>query len=259
MCLITVACGLRADYPLLLAANRDEFFARPTDPARFWPETPHLLAGRDLEQGGTWLGITRNGRIAALTNFRDGTRKRAGRRSRGWLVRDFLLSQHAPDAFLAGVHRDRSQYDGFNLLVGTHQGLYHYSNETGAVTALATGVHGLSNHLLNTPWPKVERARARLSGLASDAAGALPQRLFDLLADDAQAPDDALPATGVPLEWERLLSSAFIRSAGYGTRCSTVILVSAGGEVRFEERTFSAAHALAGQRVETFELVRSDS
>ena len=104
MCLITVACGLRADYPLILAANRDEFFARPTDPARFWPETPHLLAGRDLEQGGTWLGITRNGRIAALTNFRDGTRKRAGRRSRGWLVRDFLLSQQpaAKQVLVAG-------------------------------------------------------------------------------------------------------------------------------------------------------------
>jgi uncharacterized protein with NRDE domain len=254
MCLIVAACGMRADAPLLLAANRDEFFARPTEPARFWPEAPSILAGRDLEQGGTWLGMTRTGRIAAVTNFRDGTHQRTSRHSRGWLVRDFLLSDLSAEAFLESVHAARSQYDGFNLIVGTGARLYYYSNRSAQLTALGAGVHGLSNHLLNTPWPKVERAKAQMAALTHVPPAGLNDGMFALLSDDAQAPDDALPATGISLEWERLLSSAFIRSPGYGTRCSTTLLINAAGEVRFEERTFSPEHTLATQRVETFSL-----
>ena len=254
MCLIVVACGLRADFPLIVAANRDEFFARPTDPARFWPDAPTLLAGRDREQGGTWLGVTRSGRVAAVTNFRDGGRRRTGRHSRGWLVRDFLLSDATPHTFLQTVHAERRDYDGFNLIVGTAQRLVHYSNETAEKSELGPGVHGLSNHLLNTPWPKVERAKARLASLASVPAGDLNDRLFELLSDDAQAADHELPSTGVSLEWERLLSSAFIRTQDYGTRSSTTVLAGASGEWRFEERSFSPEHAPASQRVEAFQV-----
>jgi uncharacterized protein with NRDE domain len=254
MCLIVVASGLRADLPLILAANRDEFFARPTDPAHFWPDAPSLLAGRDREQGGTWLGVTRSGRVAAVTNFRDGARKRTGRCSRGWLVRDFLTSDTPPEAFLEAVHASRRDYDGFNLIVGTAQRLYYYSNESGETMALGSGVHGLSNHLLNTPWPKVERAKARLAGLAAVPATVLNERLFELLSDDAQAADHELPSTGISLEWERVLSSAFIRTQDYGTRSSTTVLGGAAGDVRFEERSFAPDHATASRRVEVFHI-----
>jgi uncharacterized protein with NRDE domain len=250
MCLIVVGCALRADYPLIVAANRDEFFARPTEAAHFWPDAPEVLAGRDREAGGTWLGLTRSGRFAALTNFRDGTRRGAGKRSRGWLVRDYLASAVSAEAFLEGVHARRDEYDGFNLLLGGAAGLYHYSNRGGGITRLAPGVHGLSNHLLNTPWPKVERAKAHLAQLADAAPAILNQRLFDLLADDRQAADETLPETGVSLEWERLLSSAFIRAPGYGTRSSTTVLVAASGAARFEERTFSPEQTLTAQRIE---------
>jgi uncharacterized protein with NRDE domain len=254
MCLIAVACGLRADLPLIVAANRDEFFARPAAPACFWPDVPGLLAGRDLEQGGTWLGITRSGRIAALTNFRDGTRPRTGKRSRGWLVRDFLASDEPPAVYLARVHAARSEYDGFNLIVGSGTRLLCYSNETGEMAVLGEGVHGLSNHLLNTPWPKVERAKTRLRALAAAPVGEVNERLFALLADDAQAPDEDLPATGVSRDWERLLSSAFIRTDAYGTRCSTTLLLDAQGTVRFEERSFGPQHAAGTRRAETFTI-----
>jgi len=252
MCLIALGVGLREDVPLMLAANRDEFFARATQPAQYWPDAPHLLAGRDLEQGGTWMGLTRAGRVAAVTNFREGGKARSGRRSRGWLVRDYLLSDHEPERYLSELRGAGDQYDGFNLLVGVADRVYYYSNRGGGVSLLARGVHGLSNHLLNTPWPKVERAKARLAALADTPADQLAERLFELLADDRRAPDDELPETGVSLDWERVLSSAFIRAADYGTRSSSLILIGAQGKMLFEERSFSADGTQAQRR--RFEL-----
>jgi uncharacterized protein with NRDE domain len=239
MCLIAIGWRLREDYPLMLAANRDEFFARPTAPATFWQDHSAILAGRDLLQGGTWLGLVRSGRLAAVTNYRDGRRERVGRLSRGWLVRDYLLSDQEPTAFLAQVRATAKQYDGFNLIAGTQRGLFHYSNRGTEVTALPAGAHGLSNHLLNTPWPKVERARQGVAALADSPAAGLPEALFALLAERTSAPDDALPDTGIGLERERLLSTAFIRAPDYGTRCSTVLLVDRTGGARFEERSFA--------------------
>lgn len=248
MCLIVVAVGLRADYPLMIAANRDEFFARATAPADFWPDLPHVLAGRDLEQGGTWMGVARSGRVAAVTNFRDGGR-RAGYRSRGWLVRDFLAGDEAPGAFLARIDAEHDAYDGFNLIVGGAAGMLHYSNRTRRTTPLAAGVYGLSNHLLDTPWPKVERAKQALRALQSAPPGELEAGLAHLLADDARAPDDELPRTGVTLEWERVLSSAFIRTDGYGTRASTLLLRAADGRTLFAESAFGPqGQALAARR-----------
>ncbi len=239
MCLIAIACDLHPELPFILAANRDEYFARPSQPAQFWNDAPQVLAGRDLQQGGTWLGMTRSGRLAAVTNFREGGKPRTGRLSRGWLVRDFLTSDQPAAAFLDDVDANHAAYDGFNLLVGSHAGLYHYSNRTREVTPLGPGVHGLSNHLLNTPWPKVERAKARLRALQALDAQDVMERLWALLADDAHASESDLPETGVSREWERVLSSAFIRTPEYGTRASTLVVVDRHGAATFSERTFS--------------------
>lgn len=244
MCLIVIAVDGRPDLPLIVAANRDEFFARPTRPAQFWPEHPQLLAGQDLEQGGTWLGVTCRGRFAALTNYRDGRHPRAqGRRSRGLLVRDFLLGDEPPAAFLARLRGEGEAYDGFNLLFGQRAEIYHHSNRAGAAarsTPLAPGVYGLSNHLLDTPWPKVERAKQAMRAALELPRAALQPALDALLRDDAIAHDDDLPDTGVSRDWERLLSSAFIRSPSYGTRASTAVLIGARGEIEFSERSFAA-------------------
>lgn len=248
MCLIAIGWQLRPDYPLLLAANRDEFFARPAAPATFWSDHPRLLAGRDLEQGGTWLGITRSGRLAAVTNYREGRRSRSGQRSRGWLVRDFLLSDVAPGAFLAELDQDRHEFDGFNLLAGTLTELYYYSNRTGRLTAVSPGAHALSNHLLDTPWPKVARAREGIAALADVPASGLPEALFALLSDREIPPDDALPDTGIGQDWERVLSTAFIRGSDYGTRCSTVLMVDHTGRAHFEEYSYAPEGAVTAHR-----------
>jgi len=238
MCLILVAWRSHPRYPLVVAANRDEFFARRTAGADFWPDQPAVLAGRDLEGGGTWMGITRGGRFAALTNYRDPARQRTDAPSRGTLVADFLRGESPIDAYLANLLP--GAYNGFNLLLGELGGgnprLAWFSNVSGVPADLAPGVYGLSNHLLDSPWPKVAAGKAALAA----ALDALPddEPMFALLRDDGVHPDDALPRTGVSLEWERLLSSAFVRAPGYGTRSSTVLTVDTAGAVRFDERTW---------------------
>jgi len=247
MCLIVIALELRADYPLMIAANRDEYFARASAPADHWPDLPHVVGGRDVEQGGTWLGIARGGRFAAVTNFRDGGR-RAGRKSRGWLVRDFLAGDASPERFLEEVDAERALYDGFNLIVGIGTRLLHYSNRSHRITPLTAGVYGLSNHLLDTPWPKVDRAKHAMRGLKDVPADALEPGLTRLLADDARAADADLPSTGVPLEWERVLSSAFIRTDGYGTRASTLVLRAGDGTTVLREAGFGPEGQTLGTR-----------
>ena len=233
MCLILLAHKVHPDYPLVLAANRDEAYRRPSAPAAFWDDHPHIYGGRDLEQGGTWLGITRSGRIAAVTNFRDGYAPKNAARSRGELVSDFLRgSQPAPD-YVGRVSRDGRAYNGFNLIAGDLDQLHYVSNRGGQVTAIGFGIHGLSNHLLDTPWPKVERGKQILAGLLRQATQELIDSLFAVLADRAISPDAALPDTGVGLPRERVLSPAFIISPAYGTRSSTVVLVDNHGQVIF--------------------------
>lgn len=237
MCLITLAWQAHPDHPLILAANRDEFYARATAPARFWPEAPQLLAGRDLAAGGTWLGVTRQGRFAALTNYRE-PRPVSGGQSRGLLVSRFLAGTDSPWSHAQQVAAAADDYAGFNLLLGTPDELVIVSNRGTAPRRLEPGVHGLSNHLIDTPWPKVEKAKAGLQAnlLAGDVATE-EAALLALLADTHQAPDMALPDTGVGLAMERLLSPLFIRSPLYGTRASTVLLL--GRErVHFLEQTF---------------------
>lgn len=243
MCLILVAWRAHPDFPLIVAANRDEFFKRRAASAEFWADQPDILAGRDLAAGGTWLGITKTGRFAALTNFRDPARHRDAAPSRGRLVTDFLAGDVAIDAYLDSL--TPADYNGFNLLLGDGESLVACSNETPERHALAPGVYGLSNALLDTPWPKVGAGKAALTA----ALAALPDEtaLFRLLRNDSIHPDASLPATGVPLEWERLLSAAFVRSADYGTRCSTVVKLGAGGAATFDEQTW-LPNGMAGER-----------
>jgi uncharacterized protein with NRDE domain len=225
MCLILVAWRAHPEFPLVVAANRDEFFNRPTASASFWPDSG-ILAGRDLQAGGTWMGIGPTGRFAALTNFRDPARHRDDAASRGQLVADFLMADALPQAWLERIRSDSGRYNPFNLIVGDTDSLACYASVTGEIRDLAPGVFGLSNDLLDTPWPKVEAAKSSLSV----ALAALPddRALFDLLRDDAVHPDELLPRTGISLEWERLLSAAFVKAPGYGTRSSTVLKVCRG-------------------------------
>ena len=208
MCLIALAWQAHPDFPLIVAANRDEFHARAAAPARFWPEAPWLLAGRDLDAGGTWMGVTRDGRFAALTNFREPLAAK-GKRSRGFLVSEYLLSWADPIAYADSVRAEGGHYSGFNLLVADGERLVAVSNRGMAPTVLPPGVYGLSNHLLDTPWPKVRRAR---DALRATVRAPTVEGLMHLLADDAAAPDEELPDTGVGPVLERLLSSPFIRS-----------------------------------------------
>jgi uncharacterized protein with NRDE domain len=235
MCLILVAWRAHPDCPLVVAANRDEFFNRPTAAASFWPGG-EILAGRDLQAGGTWMGMTVGGRFAAVTNFRDPLRNSEGKASRGQLVADFLADNKAPLAWLDTNRKAVADYNPFNLLVGDPRSLVCYSNVSDDIRQLGSGVYGLSNHLLDTPWPKVETAKSSLSR----ALAALPDDslMFDLLHDDAIHPDHLLPRTGVSLEWERLLSAAFVKAPGYGTRSSTILKVSRGGTALFDEQTW---------------------
>jgi len=242
MCLILFAHQVHPDYPLILAGNRDEFCDRPTNVAEFWGESPDLLAGRDLLGGGTWLGITRSGRLATVANFRHPAEFHRPGLSRGGLTVDFLRSEVPVLSYLETVARQADRYKGFNLLVGDRSSLCFYSNREKIIRLLPPGIYGLSNALLDTPWPKVVQGKTALASLL--AAGPLtPEDLLAILADTSRPPDEQLPDTGIGLARERLLSSRFIAAADYGTRASTVILLDRTNQVTFVERTFDCTPA----------------
>jgi uncharacterized protein with NRDE domain len=255
MCLILFAYRASPHYRLVVAANRDEWFYRPTARAEFWPDAPEILAGRDLEQQGTWLGITRSGRFAALTNFRDPGSHRPDAPSRGALVSGFLRSSTRPAAYLNALRPGAADFNGFSLLVGDSESLCYFSNHEGLIRNMAPGVYGLSNGLLDVPWPKVRRGKELLERELKDCVNA--DALLASLDDRSAAPDSELPATGVTLEWERKLSSMHIVASGYGTRSSTVLLISAAGEVSFVERSFDADGHETGVVRERFLLQQS--
>lgn len=235
MCLILLAYGAHPDYPLVVAANRDEYYHRPTAAAGYWPDCRHILAGRDLECMGTWLGVTRSGRFAALTNFRAPNERKADAPSRGNLVSDYLAGDLDPVAYLESIKGRAARYNGFNLLAGDESGLFYFSSRELSLRELPPGVHGLSNHSLNTPWPKVVHGKQRLQQALSGHLSA--ETLLDLLYDKAPAEDAELPETGVGKERERMLSPALIVSPEYGTRASTVVLYGRDRSVNFTERT----------------------
>jgi len=241
MCLILLAVQKHPNYKLILAANRDEYYERHSEPPHFWEDAPHLLAGRDLVAGGTWLGITRNGRIAAVTNYRDPASVKPNAPSRGKLVSDFLASDLDPLSYLELIRPEKDRHNGFNLILGSLDRITWYSNRSGEATQLLPGVYGLSNHLLDTPWPKVVRSKAMFEEVLHTAGQISAESLFLLLKDQTMATDDRLPRTGVPTEWERILSPIFITSPTYGTRSSTVILIDKEDHVTFLDRTFNGS------------------
>jgi uncharacterized protein with NRDE domain len=240
MCIIFFAYEQHPQYPLILLANRDEFYDRPTAAAQIWEDAPQILAGRDLLFGGTWLGVTKTGRFAAVTNYR-APNSRKGSRSRGELVSGFLLSEAVPNEFLEGVKLNAYEYSGFNLLVGEvnpqSKEIAYYSNRAAGVRILKPGIYGLSNHLLDTAWQKVEKGKKALSEIISREE-IEQNKLFELLSDPVLADDEDLPDTGIGFEREKMLSSIFIQTPIYGTRSSTVLLIDNERNITFTEKTF---------------------
>lgn len=235
MCLILLAWKSHPDYPLIVAANRDEFHARATQPAHIWPDIePELIAGKDLQAGGTWMGVTQSGRFAAVTNYRE-VPLVDSELSRGQLVTDYLFGKQSAQNYAEQLASQR--YAGFNLLVGDNDQLLHISNRSDTITAIQPGIHGLSNATLDTPWPKVQIGKSQLQQLLSDQFGHAD--LQKLLGDDRTAEDGELPKTGVSLEVERMLSARKIISPNYGTRASTTLLVGNNGHIDFCEQSYS--------------------
>jgi len=237
MCLVLFAYHCHSRYKLVVAANRDEFFERPALPAAFWPDEPHILAGRDLKEGGTWMGITKGGRFAVLTNYRDPSRLKPDRKSRGHLVQNYLTSQSEPATFIETLGDSAADYNGFNLLFGDIRTLFYYSNQQGELRSLAAGVHGLSNALLDDRWPKVTRGRTTLEQIMRNEV-INPEDLFRMMADQQQPDDHDLPHTGVGLEMERILAPAFVSSPNYGTRVTTLLLADYQNRVEYYEHSF---------------------
>ena len=243
-----------ADYQLVFAGNRDEAYDRPSSPAAFWDDDPRILAGRDLEKGGSWLGLSRSGRFATVTNYRTGPPYRDAPRSRGELVANFLRTDVKARSYIEQVQSEGVHYRAFSLIVGDLARLFFCSNRGNGIEEIAPGIHGLSNHLLDTPWPKVRRGRDRVRALLGRREDHLVAGLFEILADRTLAADAELPDTGVGLERERELSASFIANGRYGTRASTVLLINANREVLFIERSFGPHGTPQGSVEHRFKL-----
>jgi uncharacterized protein with NRDE domain len=237
MCLIAVARNIRADLPLIVIANRDEFYERSSEQAHFWSDHPDIAGGRDLVRGGTWFGVTRTGRFAAVTNFRNPHDMRENQISRGELVVQFLKDSHSSSSVASSLLLNPPVTRGFNLLLFDGVELNWVSNEHSEPRRLTSGIFGLSNGLLDSPWPKVERLKEGFARALYKEALEI-EELFDLLLDTTIPEDAALPHTGIGIEWERHLSPAFIRTPEYGTRCSTILMIDAFNRWQLYERTY---------------------
>jgi uncharacterized protein with NRDE domain len=247
MCLLVFAWNVHPRYRLIFAGNRDEFHDRPAAPMGWWQDQPQILAGRDLQAGGTWLGLSRRGAFGVVTNYRELQRPTPGMPSRGGLITHFLNSPLTSAQFMAELGAEADRYAGFNLLLADDGRMHYASNRAEPFArALDAGVHGLSNHLLDTSWPKLARTREHFKRLIALPDPALDD-LLEMLADRESAPDHSLPDTGIGLEWERLLSAPFIVDERYGTRCSTVVRIGVGGEVEVRERRFDRQGRTTGE------------
>jgi uncharacterized protein with NRDE domain len=238
MCLYVFAYNAHPLYRFVMAANRDEFYDRPTEKASFWPSDPQVLAGRDLKLGGTWMGITKMGRFAALTNYRDPSSYINHARSRGILVSNFLTRNITPQEYVSCVISCRESYNGFNLLTADAANIFYYNKHYSAARILEPGIYGLSNHYLDTPWFKVKKSKQAFADYLKDNDMIEPQALLAIMRDTEQAPDDELPDTGISREREKLLSSIFIQGDDYGTRSSAVLLIGYNNHVLFMEKSY---------------------
>lgn len=254
MCILFIAIEQHQDYPLIIAANRDEFFDRPTMASHFWEQDSDLLAGKDEMAGGTWMGATKQGRIASLTNIRDPKRMMDNARTRGELVKNFLTSDVSKQNYYDELRSSAPQYNGYNLLFGNWDDLVVYNNHLDTYESLKKGVYGLSNANLNSPWPKINKGMQALDAYCYDGHDIDPEVLFALLQDRHIADDELLPKTGVPLEWERKLSSIFINTEGYGTRSSTVLMVDKHQHLFWYERTYNELTECVDKRQFDFKI-----
>lgn len=244
MCLVVLATGLHPDYPLILAANRDEFHARPAKEAHWWPDKPDVVGGRDLQAGGTWLALQRGGRFATVTNFRDAEPPHPGHHSRGFLVTGFLEGELPPQDYLATI--DEEKYAGFNLLVGDAREVAYLSNREDGTRALAPGIYGLSNALLDGPWHKVESTRNRLAALV-DSNEINETTLMRLMNDRGRAPVAEVETGHLDFETAYAITAPFIVLPDYGTRCTTVVIADNKGKWHFTERRFDASGRVTGE------------
>lgn len=255
MCLAVIALDAHPDFDAVIAANRDEFHARPAAAAHWWRERlgTRLLAGRDLEAGGTWLGVSERGRWAFVTNVREPGRHDPGAPSRGSLVPELLRDIREPADTLATTLARAVAFNGFNIVAGYGPRAAFGSNRTPAILPLSAGIHGVSNAQLDTPWPKLARVKAAVARWVA-SRDADPRALWEVLDDRTTAADDELPATGLTLERERLLSAPFIVSDTYGTRCSTLIALGRDGSVHFAERSFDREGRISGEVEHRFDI-----
>jgi uncharacterized protein with NRDE domain len=237
MCLIVFAYKSHPKYKFIFAANRDEFYDRPTKQADYWKDHPELLAGKDLQGGGTWMGITKQGRFAAVTNYRDPKNIKEDAPSRGMLTLDFLTDTVSAEKYYENIKPFLEDYNGFNLILGSVDELFYFSTHTKGIKKLDPGTYGLSNAALNTDWPKVKKSKDVLSILLKNNE-IHPWELLSILNDTRKAKKEDLPDTGIGMEWEEILSSIFIQSPKYGTRCSTAVVVDIENNFRFAEKTF---------------------
>lgn len=240
MCLLFLSIDNHPNYKLILAGNRDEFYNRRTASAQYWDDHVNIIGGRDLEAGGTWLAMTKGGKIGMVTNYRDPYNINPNAPSRGHLVSDFLIGDESPDDYLKYVSAMGKKYNGFNLILGNATHLWYYSNYKDGIEKLSPGFYGLSNHLLETAWPKVLRGKEKIRPILVDPV-IDPEEILDALYDDETAAEAMLPKTGLPIDRERALSSMFIKSEGYGSRCSTVILIDKNDNVLFTERVYDVS------------------
>lgn len=245
MCILSFSYKTHPDYPLIIAANRDEFYIRPTEPAHIWEDAPHILAGRDAERGGTWLGVSSKGRMVAITNYRDPQLADSGFYSRGQIATDFLQTEVMGAFFAKDLQEKRDLYGPFNVLLYDGDKCIHYNNMTDEITEVPPGIHCMSNATLNTPWPKVELLKEALQKTL-EKPDFSDEELFSILSDRTRAADELLPSTGVPLELEQKLSSVFIEFEGYGTRSSTVIRLNEKSW-DFTERTYENGQPVTTQ------------
>lgn len=255
MCLIIFALNQHPKYKLIIAANRDEFFNRPTLEADFWKEDDSILGGRDIQSGGTWFGMNKNGRFIAITNYRDPENENVSDKSRGELSKKFLLHNQNVSEFLTDVSKNKQKYNGFNLLLSddNFKSLYHYSNITDQSMKINDGIHGLSNHLLDSPWPKTEKGINSLSNiLKSDSINS--SDLVAMLRNETEGSDNLLPKTGISYELEKKLSPVFISMKGYGTRCSTVVFVDTSNDLSFLEVSYNEHKEVISENKYTLQL-----
>ena len=250
MCLILLGYKMSEKYPLVIAANRDEFYARPTAPMHWWDKPRNLLAGKDLEGGGTWFGVRKDGFFAGLTNYRDPSRLQNNAPSRGNIILECLNSKKHPISRFEKDDRYMGRYNGFNLLLGNVENVNSYSNLRNKLERVGPGVHGLSNKFLNTSWPKVEVGKKAVRDILQTEVSV--EALFDVLATCEVYPDELLPQTGVGLPLERMLSSLFIKSESYGTRTSVVLIQDRMGKIEVVERTYDYGKKVCGFKDNNF-------